>query len=176
MKLADLCAAAIELSDNTAANLILGRIGGPAGWTALRPLASAICGSRLDRNEPTLNTATPGDPRDTTVPVAMVHDLREVLLGEVLSPASRELITGWMVACQTGQARLRAGLPTGWKVGDKTGTGANGTANDIAMAWGPAGPIVIASYLTGARAVGAGARDAAIAEVGRVVAEAFARG
>ncbi|HZZ88055.1 MAG TPA: class A beta-lactamase [Caulobacteraceae bacterium] len=175
MKLADLCAAAIELSDNTAANLILGAIGGPPGWTRfVRSLGDAR--SRLDRTEPTLNTAIPGDPRDTATPWAMVGDLRAVLLGDALSPASRALITGWMANCKTGQARLRAGLPAGWKVADKTGTGARGTANDIAVAWSPSGPMVIACYLTGATAAPDDARDAAIASVGRIVAEALARG
>jgi beta-lactamase class A len=175
MKLAELCAAAIELSDNTAANLILGSIGGPAGWTKfVRSLGDRQ--SRLDRTEPTLNTAIPGDPRDTATPWAMVGDLNAVLLGDALSPASRGLIIGWMANCKTGLARLRAGLPAGWKVSDKTGTGARGTANDIAVAWRPSGPVIVACYLTGAMTANDDARDAAIASVGRVVAEAFARG
>ena len=104
MKLGELCAAVVEFSDNTAANLILGSIGGPAGWTGfVRSLGDSQ--SRLDRSEPTLNTAIPGDPRDTATPSAMVGDLKAVLLGDALSPASRQLITGWMVACETGTAR-----------------------------------------------------------------------
>jgi beta-lactamase class A len=175
MTLSDMCAAAIDLSDNTAANAILAAIGGPAGWTRfVRGLGDAK--SRLDRTEPTLNTALPGDPRDTAVPVAMASDLKRVLLGDALSPASRERITGWMVDCETGLARLRAGLPSSWRVADKTGTGDNATSNDIAVAWAPRDPIVITCYLTGAKTASADARDAAIADVGRLVAETFGHG
>ena len=175
MAFADLCAAAIEVSDNTAANLILASIGGPAGWTHfVRTLGDGL--SRLDRNEPALNTAVVGDPRDTTTPLAMLSDLRLVLLGKVLSPATRERLAGWMVACETGKARLRAGLPAQWRVGDKTGSGAHGSANDIAVVWTPTRPIVIAAYFTGAKAASPDARDAALAEVGRIVAESLRPG
>src|SRR5580700_7388706 len=96
MRLADLCAAAIEHSDNTAANLILARIGGPAGWTGFaRAIGDPI--SRLDRNEPALNGAEPGDARDTTAPQAMLADLRAVAAGGVLWPQSRTRLVGWMV-------------------------------------------------------------------------------
>jgi beta-lactamase class A len=174
MRLADLCAAAVEFSDNTAANLILASIGGPAGWTRfVRSLGDGR--SRLDRNEPTLNTAIPGDRRDTTTPSAMVADLKATLLDRALSTASRDRLKGWMLATQTGLARLRAGMPATWQVGDKTGTGERATANDIAVTWTPDGPIVIACYLTGAVAATPDARDAAIADVGRLVAEAFGR-
>lgn len=172
MPLADLCAAAIMLSDNTAANLILGAIGGPAGWTGfVRSLGDAC--SRLDRTEPALNAAETGDPRDTTTPLAMLGDLQLTVLGKVLSAASRERLAGWMVRCQTGQQRLRGGLPGAWRIGDKTGTGANGTSGDIAVAWAPAGPILIASYLTDASSAAPAERDAVHAEVGRIVAAAF---
>ena len=196
MALGDLCAAAVELSDNTAANLILKQIGGPVGWSAfVRTLADSE--SRLDRNEPDLNTSVPGDPRDTTTPMGMALDLAVVLLGQSpfdygfygwlqsrditplswmqtpLSPKSRDALAGWMVACHTGQSRLRAGLPATWRIGDKTGTGDLGTANDIAVAWTAAVPIVIACYLTGAEAASSYARDGAIADVGRLVAETF---
>jgi len=172
MKLADLCAAAVELSDNTAANLILASIGGPAGWTGcVRALGDRK--SRLDRNEPSLNTAVPGDRRDTTTPAAMADDLKATLLDRALSATSRDRLRGWMRASQTGLARLRAGLPADWQVGDKTGTGEHGTANDIAIAWTPNGPVVIACYLTGAEAAAASARESAIADVGRFVAETF---
>ena len=172
MTLAELCAAAIGLSDNTAANLILASIGGPAGWTSfVRSLGDGA--SRLDRNEPTLNTAIVGDPRDTTTPTAMVQDLKSVLLGRALSPISCVMLKDWMFGAQTGLARLRAGLPSDWRVADKTGSGDNGTSNDIAVAWAPTGPIVITCYLTGATAASSQARDAAIADVGRVIARAF---
>lgn len=172
MKLADLCAAAVELSDNTAANLILASLGGPAGWTRfVRQIGDRK--SRLDRIELALNTAIPGDLRDTTTPWSTAADLQATLLGQALSAASRDRLRGWMTAAQTGLARLRAGLPAGWQVADKTGTGDNGTANDIAVAWTPDGPVVITCYLTGAKAATPAARESAIADVGRVVAETF---
>ena len=175
LPLGELCRAAIELSDNTAANLILRQIGGPAVVTAFaRSLGDPV--TRLDRNEPTLNTAIPGDPRDTTTPTAMLADLRALSLGGVLSSDSRERLDGWLVGCQTGLTRLRAGLPAGWRVGDKTGTGVHGTANDVAVAWAPGGPVLIACYLTGAAHASDAARDAVIAQVASVVVSQFRAG
>jgi beta-lactamase class A len=172
LPLGELCKAAIELSDNTAANLILRQIGGPAAVTAFaRSLGDSV--TRLDRNEPTLNTAIPGDPRDTTAPLLMLADLRALSLGGVLSPASRERLNGWLTDCKTGLTRLRAGFPAGWRVGDKTGTGTNGTANDVAIAWALGGPILIACYLTLATSATEAARDAAHAEVARTVVRQF---
>ena len=173
MKLAGLCAAAVEFSDNTAANLILASLGGPAGWTRfVRSIGDRK--SRLDRTELSLNSAIPGDPRDTTTPSAMAADLKATLLDRALSETSRDRLKGWMKACQTGLSRLRAGLPADWQVGDKTGTGQRGTANDIAVAWTADGPVVITCYLTGAEASADAARDSAIADVGRLVADTFA--
>ena len=94
--------------------------------------------TRLDRNEPTLGEALPGDPRDTTTPLAMLGLLDQILMGKILSGSSRARLTGWMIANQTGDHRLRAGLPATWKVGDKTGSGNHGTTNDIAILWPPA--------------------------------------
>jgi len=127
MTLGDLCAAAIDWSDNTAANLILKEIGGPKGFTAFaRSLGDPT--TRLDRDEPTLNTAIPGDPRDTTSPLAMARDLQMVLLGAVLSEASKTQLEAWLIADRVGDKRLRAGLPQNWGIGDKTGSGDHGTA------------------------------------------------
>ncbi len=140
--------AIVEVSDNCAANLLLASIGGPPALTKiLRSWGDPV--TRLDRTEGALNEAIPGDPRDTTSPVAMLGDLQRITLGHVLSPVARALLIGWMKNCQTGQARLRAGLPTGWVVGDKTGTNDHGTANDIAIAWPPGrAPVLITCYLT----------------------------
>ncbi|MEM5370007.1 class A beta-lactamase [Paraburkholderia azotifigens] len=171
MTVSELCEAAITRSDNTAANLLLESIGGPAALTAfVRGMGDKV--TRLDRNEPTLNEALDGDPRDTTTPAAMLADLRALLLGEHLSAASREQLTAWLVANQTGDARLRAGLPKDARVGDKTGTGERGTSNDIAIVW-PAGrpPILVTVYLTGATRASAAQRDAAIAKVGALAAQ-----
>jgi beta-lactamase class A len=174
MSLEALCAAAIEWSDNGAANLLLTRAGGPAAVTAFaRSLGDPV--TRLDREEPTLNLYTPGDIRDTTTPLAMLADARALLLGNVLSQASRAKLTGWMLNCQTGKARLRAGLSRGWTTGDKTGSGFADETNDIAIAWRPGrAPILIAAYYTGSRLYPE-SREAVLAEVGRIVAEAFAR-
>ena len=167
MTLSALCDAAITLSDNTAANLILRAIGGPPGVTAFaRTLGDRA--TRLDRTEPTLNEATPGDPRDTTTPGAMLADLRALLLGPTLSPPSRNRMIGWMLACKTGEGRLQAGLPTGWRIAQKTGSG-GGSANDIGMLWPPGrAPIVVAAYTTDSTAP-LTERNAVLAEIGRIV-------
>ncbi|SIT35866.1 Beta-lactamase OXY-2 [Paraburkholderia ribeironis] len=170
MSIAELCKAALTLSDNAAANLLLASFGGPAALTAFaRSLGDGI--TRLDRIEPTLNEATPGDPRDTTTPNAMLGNLRALVLGEQLSSASRAQLLGWLADNQTGGARLRAKLPNDWRVGDKTGTGEHGTANDIAILWPPGrGPVLVTVYLTGTD--GDAARsNAAIANVGALVVE-----
>lgn len=165
-----LCVGTVTLSDNMAANLLLARVGGPAGVTAwLRGIGDAE--TRLDRTEPTLNTAIPDDPRDTTTPAAMTASLRTVLSGTVLSPASRQRLDGWLHDCRTGDARIRAGVPAGWRVGDKTGTGQRNTANDVAVLRTPAGTTVfLAVYLTGADALDDAGRDGTIAAVARVMA------
>jgi beta-lactamase class A len=148
MTVSDLCAAAIEVSDNTAANLLLRRIGGPAAVTSFaRSIGDSA--TRLDRNEPSLNSAIAGDPRDTTTPRAYAQSLARVVLGDALSPACRDHLKTWMLNCQTGDDRLRAGVARGWRVADKTGSGDRGTANDVAVMWPPNGqPIVVTAYLT----------------------------
>ncbi|RDK02809.1 class A beta-lactamase [Paraburkholderia lacunae] len=168
MSVADLCNAAITRSDNTAANLLLASFGGPAGLTAFaRSVGDSV--TRLDRIEPTLNEAIPGDPRDTTTPNAMLGNLRELLLGERLSASSREQLKAWLVANQTGDERIRAKLPKDWRVGDKTGTGDRGTANDVAILWPPGrAPILVSVYLTETSG-NAKRNNAAIAKVGALV-------
>lgn len=141
-----LCAAAVEYSDNTAANLLLQTIGGPHGLTEfVRSLGDPI--TQLDRNEPTLNTAIKGDERDTTTPASMLNDLKSLLLDEKLSAAGRQRLEGWLVKNTTGDKRLRAGLPSTWQIGDKTGTGENGARGDVAIARPPdREPILIVVY------------------------------
>jgi beta-lactamase class A len=172
MTLRDLCAAAIEQSDNTAGNLLLRTIGGPLGLTSfLRALGDET--TRLDRMEPDLNTAIPGDERDTTTPAAMRDDLVRLLTRDVLSPASRRQLETWLAGNKTGAQMIRAGVPTTWRVGDKTGRGGNGTTNDVAVLRPPNRPqIFLAIYFVGS-AVAANERTATVAEVARVVAEAF---
>ncbi|MCP1849485.1 MULTISPECIES: class A beta-lactamase [Bradyrhizobium] len=171
MTLSELCAAAITLSDNTAANLLLREIGGPAGFTSFfRTIGDNV--SRLDRWEVELNEAVPGDQRDTTSPVAMLKDLQRVVLGDVLQTVSRQKLVDWMVANKTGDARLRAGVPRDWRVADKTGTGERGTYNDIGVFWPPGRkPIVVTAYLTGASAPIEKCNEV-IANVARAVANA----
>jgi beta-lactamase class A len=171
MPLEEICAAAITMSDNTAGNLLLAALGGPAGLTAFaRALGDAV--TRLDRTEPELNEAVPGDPRDTTSPVAMLANLDALVLGNALSAPSQELLTRWLVANKTGDSRLRAGLPGGWRVGDKTGSGERGTANDVGILWPPGRlPILVAVYLT-ETTKSADQRNAIHAAVGRAVAAA----
>lgn len=171
MTLSELCEAAITLSDNTAANLLLREIGGPAGFTSFfRTIGDNV--SRLDRWEVELNEARPGDPRDTTSPVAMLKSLQRVVLGDVLQTASRQQLVDWMVANKTGDTRLRAGVPRDWRVGDKTGTGERGTYNDIGVFWPPGRkPIVVTVYLTGASAPMEKCNEV-IANVARAVANA----
>ena len=169
MAVSDICEAAITRSDNTAGNLLLASFGGPAGLTAfLRGIGDAE--SRLDRNEPTLNEALPGDPRDTTTPLAMAETLRTLLLGSVLSPSSRAKLRAWLIANQTGAARIRAGTPSDWRVGDKTGTGERGAASDVAILWpSPEGaPLILTVYLVGSSKPVA-ELNAAIADVARIM-------
>lgn len=167
----ELCEAAVTVSDNTAANLLLASIGGPMRWTAfMRSIGDEV--SRLDRNEPTLNESLPGDRRDTASPNAIVSDLRALLLGDVLLPDSRDLLRGWMVQCKTGDHRLRAGLPADWKEGDKTGTGSRGTSNDIAIVWPPhRAVLLVAAFLTGSTLDDA-RRDEILAVAGKAIAAA----
>jgi beta-lactamase class A len=171
MTVGELCAAAITLSDNTAANLLLDTLGGPAGFTA-RLWSFGDATTRLDRREPALNEAAPGDPRDTATPLAMLGDLREMVIGTTLSAASRRQLAEWLVDCKTGDKRLRAGIPKGWRVGDKTGSGDRNTTNDIAVIWPPGrDPIVVAAYYTQSPA-GDDERDHVLATIG-ALATAF---
>jgi beta-lactamase class A len=167
-----LCAGAIQYSDNVAANLLLPTIGGPAGLTRyMASIGDSI--TRLDRNEPTLNTSIPGDPRDTTTPVAMVGSMEKLLVGNALSAASRHQLNDWMIGNTTGGEKIRKGLPADWKVGDKTGMGDNGSTNDVAILWPPRRkPLLVAVYLTECKEPVA-ARNAVHAEVGRLVSAAF---
>jgi len=149
LSVADMCAAAVELSDNTCANALLARFGGPSALTAFwRSIGDTV--SRLDHNEPELNRTPPGDPHDTTTPAAMAGNLRKFILGDALSPTSREHLTGWMLGCKTGDNRLRAGLPKDWRVGDKTGNNGKDCSGDIAVTWSTRGePVVICAYTRG---------------------------
>ncbi len=168
LTVAQMCKAAVELSDNTCANLLLEAIGGPAALTAFWRVTGDDV-SRLDHNEPLLNRSRPGNPEDTTTPKAMAKTIQALTLGRVLAPASRERITDWMIACQTGANRLRAGLPKAWMIGDKTGNNGADACGDIAVAWRALGePILIACYVQGGKPTPA-QQDAVFKQVGELV-------
>jgi len=170
MSVKALCAAAIILSDNTAANLLFTGVGGPQGLTRFaRDLGDSR--TRFDRIEGALNV--PDGDKDTTMPSAMLANLRDILLGETLSAGSRKQLTDWMIACSTGLTRLRAGLPPGWKAGDKTGSG-SGQLNDVAILWPPGNraPVLVCAY-TGGNKPGDASHDHALADIGKIVADRF---
>jgi beta-lactamase class A len=170
MSVGDLAKAAIDHSDNTAANLLYAPLGGPPALQHFARTDLSDWITSTDRTEPALNR--PDGDKDTTMPSAMLGNLRSILTEDVLKPASRDLLYGWMLGNTTGADALRAGLPKDWQVGDKTGH-ANGAHNDIAIAT-PSGraPILISAFT-----VGCGTADSdngTLAGVGRLVAAAFA--
>jgi beta-lactamase class A len=169
MTVAELCHAAITVSDNTAANLLLASLGGPVAVTAYaRSLGDDA--TRLDRNEPKLNLASPEGLLDTTTPRAMLADLQTLLLGQALSGASRRQLIAWLCASTTGLHMLRAGIPPAWRVGDKTGRGPRLESNDIAIVWPPGRqPLLVTAYYAESRATDAEC-VAVLAEVGRIAA------
>lgn len=167
-----LCEAAMQHSDNTAANLLMKILDGPGAVTAYaRSIGDRQF--RLDRWETALNTALPGDPRDTSTPSAMGLSLQKLALGDGLPEAQRAKLVGWMLGNTTGDKRIRAAAPSGWKVGDKTGSGDYGTANDVAILWPPGRkPIVLAIYHT-QKTADAKWQNEVIAAAARVVLEAL---
>lgn len=169
LSVAQMCKAAVELSDNTCANLLLARVGGPAALTAFwRATGDGV--TRLDHTEPMLNRSQPGDPHDTTTPAAMAGTLRRLVLGKVLSTASRGRLAEWLLDCKTGDNRLRAGLPKTWTIGDKTGNNGKDAAGDIAVIWPKSGGrILICAYTQGGSPTPS-QLDSVFADVGRVVA------
>ncbi|CAB3754836.1 beta-lactamase [Burkholderia sp. MSh2] len=172
MTVAALCEAALQHSDNSAANLLMKLLGGPSAVTAYaRSIGDDVF--RLDRWETELNTALPGDLRDTTTPAAMVASVRALMLGDALPAAQRAQLVAWMRGNQVGGKRFRAGVPAGWTVADKTGTGDYGTTNDVGVVWSPSrAPVVLVVYYTQA---GADARpkEDVIASAARIVIQAF---
>jgi beta-lactamase class A len=172
MLIAELCAAAVRYSDNTAANLLLTVLGGPGGLNAYARSAGDD-NFRLDRWETDLNTAVPGDPRDTTTPGAMTDLLFRLALGTLLPEAQRLKLQDWLRGNTTGDTRIRAGVPVDWVVGDKTGTGSYGTANDIAVLWPSQQKPIVLTIFTTRRAKDAEARNDILASATRVVVDSF---
>jgi beta-lactamase class A len=170
MTIGDLAAAAVEESDNGAANLLLETVGGPAGLTRfLRSIGDQT--SHLDRNEPSLNSAKPGDQRDTATPASFARDVNVLLLGTGLPKEAQRTLISWVTAATTGMHRIRAGLPAGWKAGDKTGTGGHGSINDVAIVWPPGRPPMIISIFCSGSNRPTSEIEAAIAQIGRLTAE-----
>lgn len=172
MSVQGLCEAAIRWSDNTADNLLLKLIDGPAGWTRYaRSIGDTA--SRLDRFEPELNTSLAGDPRDTSTPAAMTRTLATLLFGTVLNDASRAHLKGWMLDSEITAKLLPAGVPSGWHVADKSGSGANGSRNDIGVLFPARGaPIVMSVFYTGSAAPQA-ERETIIARCATIAARTF---
>lgn len=148
MTVAELCAATLQYSDNSAANFLMKILGGPQAVTAFaRSIGNTVF--QLERWETELNSAIPGEVRDTASPASMAHSLQQLLLGTSLPAPQRQQLDSWMRGNTTGDKRIRAGVPAGWQVADKTGSGAYGSVNDIGVAYPPTGaPLVIAVYYT----------------------------
>ena len=169
---AEICEAAITRSDNTVANIILKSLNGPSAVTAFaRTLGDSV--SQLDRYETELNEATPGDIRDTTSPSAIAGNVNKLLLGNTLAIKSREHLNAWLAANKTGDAKLRAGLPKEWIVGDKTGAGSYGTTNDVAIIWPTNRKPIIASIYIIEPKVSFDECNIAIAEIGTAIKDAI---
>ena len=158
-----LCQAIVEVSDNTAATLLMRSVGGPAAITRfIRSLGDTV--TRLDRYEPELNLYS--GELDTTTPRAILVSARAILLGDALKPASRALLEGWMIASTTGGKRLRAAFPTDWIAGDKTGTSAAQESNDFAIVRPPGrAPLLVSAYYDAPK-LDLDAREAVLREVG----------
>jgi len=167
MSIAELCGASITVSDNTAANLLLASMGGPGAVTRFaRRLGDTV--TRLDRIEPDLNVASPGDIRDTTTPNAAIATQQKLLLGDALSAVSRAKLIAWLRGCTTGAEKLHAGLPPGWSIGDKTGSGAQNETNDVGILYPPQRPpLLVTAYYAGSSG-DAASRNAVLAEAGRI--------
>lgn len=175
MTLTELSSAAVRYSDNTAANLLLDHLGGPRGLDAmLEAIGDDV--TRMERREPELNEWAPGDTRDTSTPRALAHDLRAFVIGDVLRAPERAQLTRWLRTNTTGAGLIRAGVPRGWVVGDKTGTGSTyGARNDIAVVWPPDAPPLVIAIMSNRRRADAEHDDELIARAASVVAAALAK-
>ncbi|MEO3777721.1 class A beta-lactamase [Micromonospora sp. B11E3] len=167
MTLRALADAAVRYSDNTAGNLLLARLGGPEGLErALRDLGDRV--TEVARVEPDLNEAAPGDVRDTSTARALATDLRAYALGDALSGEDRAVLVDWLRGNPTGATLIRAGVPAGWEVGDKSGTGGYGTRNDIAVVWPTGGDPIVLAVLSRRDDRDASHDDALIAQAAKV--------
>ncbi|MGW9426654.1 class A beta-lactamase [Streptomyces decoyicus] len=173
MTIAELCAAAVRRSDNTAGNLLLRELGGPTAVTAFaRSLGDRT--TRLDRWETELNSAEPWRRTDTTSPAAIGRTYARLLVGDALSPSDRGLLTAWMKTNETNTERFRAALGKDWAIADKTGSGSYGTGNDVGVAWTPDGTPIVLAVLTGKPEQAAAYDNPLIVDVTKVLARAVA--
>jgi beta-lactamase class A len=174
MRLTDVIGAALRYSDNTAANLMLAQLGGPAGLQrAVRGLGDTT--THIDRTEPTVNDVEPGDVRDTSTARAMGADARTFVLGDALSPARRQMLVNWLLGNTTGGPYVRAAVPGGWRVGDKTGNADHGTRNDVAVVWPPTGAPIVIAVLSDRDDPNRPSNDALIADATRTALGALRR-
>ncbi|MFI6846323.1 class A beta-lactamase [Kitasatospora sp. NBC_00085] len=173
MTVEELCAAAVSLSDNAAANLLLRELGGPTAVTRFcRSVGDGR--TRLDRWEPGLNSAEPWRTTDTTSPRAIGSTYARLLVGDVLPPRDRARLTGWLTANTTNTARFRAGLPKDWTLADKTGTASSyGVANDVGVVWPPAGPPIALAVLTTTHAAAGPSDNLLVEQTARLLAPAL---
>jgi beta-lactamase class A len=173
MTVAELCAAAICYSDNAAANLLLRQLGGPTAITRFcRSIGDRT--TRLDRWEPDLNSAEPWRVTDTTSPHAIGQTYARLALGTVLTAEDRKRLTDWLLANTTGGAKLRAGLPSGWTVADKTGGGEYGTNHDVGITWPSDRSPIVMAVLTTKHEPDASPDDSLIAKTAELLATALA--
>ena len=171
----ELMQAAVEVSDNPAANILIREMGGIAVWRSWWPTFGDTT-TVISRLEPDLNTALPNDPRDTCLPDQTIANIRELAFSDRLTPEHDQLISGWMIVSPTGANRIKAGAPQGWTLAHKTGTGSNGATNDIGLLTPLSGsPVLLAAYFTGAPEATDDQRDAVIAEATRRALKALGR-
>ncbi|MFD3537541.1 class A beta-lactamase [Streptomyces sp. NPDC058664] len=174
MTVGELCDAALRHSDNTAANLLLRELGGP---TAVTRFARSIGDgrTRVDRWEPEVNSAEPWRRTDTSTPRAIGRTYGRLVLGDALPGRDRERLTGWMLANTTSDERFRKGLPAGWLLADKTGSGRYGGSNDVGVAWPPGGGPVLLAVMTTRSEEDAAPVDALVAEAAALLAAELGR-
>lgn len=172
MSLGKIAEAAIQYSDNTAGNLLFEELGGPDGFEkALRESGDTI--TMADRIEPDLNEAIPGDSRDTSTPKALATTLEVFGISEYLPADKQEIFTNWLKGNTTGDSLIRAGVPEGWEVGDKSGAGGYGTRNDIAIVWPPNREPIIIAIMSSRNEENAKFNDELIAKATKVIVQAF---
>ncbi|ANN16691.1 class A beta-lactamase [Amycolatopsis orientalis] len=170
MTIRQLCDAAVRFSDGTAGNLLLRDLGGPGELTAFaRSIGDTV--TRMDRIEPAITEAAPGDPRDTTTPRAFGTDYQKIVLGDTLTADKRDFLSDLLRRNVTGARRIRAGLPGGWTVADKTGTGEYGTMNDFAIVWPPGKAPIVVAIMSSKAAKDAPYDEALLAEAAKYVVE-----